>query len=126
MTTLTLVELWAAPVSDLSDTVNIRVRTETETVGSDSTLRRYAGGRDRVVTGPGSSQTVSFTAVNVDRADYQTLRDRLGTVQLFREPRGRRVYGTMLAVTGEEWRAREDTLGTVTITVRRVTYDEAV
>lgn len=125
-TSIDLVDLWIAPVGDLDDTANIRVRTESDTVTTETEIRRYAGGRDRIVTRPGQSRRLQFTAVNLDRADYNTLVDRLGTLQLFREPRGRRVYGTMVGVSGDEWRARETTLGSVTITVDSSTYSEVV
>jgi len=125
-TTITLTELFAAPVSDLSDTLSLRVRTETDQVVSPATIRRYAAGRDRIVTTPGETRRVTFTAVNVPRTDYDTLTGRLGVLQLFREPRGRRVWGTIIEIGGEEWRARADTLGSVQFTVISASYDEAV
>ena len=126
MTTLTLTELWMAPVGDLSDTITINVRTESETVNTGTQVRRYAGGRDRIVATPGVSTPTTFTAMNVDRDTWAQLVDRVGTLQLFREPRGRAIYGTVRAVSGDEWRARESTLGDVQFTVERATYSEVV
>ena len=126
MTTLTLVELWVAPVGDLTNTLQLRTRTEDETVQTPTEVRRYAGGRDRVITRPGTTRRLAVTCLNVDRDDYLELLSRQGTVQLFREPRGRRIYGVLSAVTGEEWRAREDTLGTVGFTITESSYIEAV
>lgn len=126
MTTLTLTELWVAPVSDLSDTVTVDVRTESETYETPSTIRRYAGGRDRIISTPGETVTVPFTALNVDRDDWLALRALVGVLCLFREPRGRAIYGMIASVSGDEWRARETTLGSVSFTVISATYSEIV
>lgn len=126
MTTLTLTELHIAPVSDLSDILTLNVRTESETFTTATGVRRYAGGRDRLIGRPGDSMTTTFTVLNVDRDDWLTLRDRVGTLCLFREPRGRAIYGVVHSISGDEWRARETTLGSVSFTVQQVTYSEVV
>lgn len=126
MTTLDLTELYIAPVSDLSDIITVNVRTEDATVAAQSQVRRYAGGRDRLVFSPGETRMVAFTALSVDRSDYLALLDLIGTLALFREPRGRAIYGVAHSVAGQEWQARQTTLGTVSFTVQSVTYDEAV
>lgn len=126
MTTLTLTELWVAPVTDLTDAIQIDVRTESEQFLSPSAIRRYAGGVDRVVTSPGASTAVTFTALNVDRATWLALRALTGTVALFREPRGRAIFGMVQSVSGDEWQARESTLGSISFTVNSVTYSEIV
>ena len=126
MTTLTLTDLRIAPVGDLTDTINVTIRGEGESVLTDAVVRRYAGGRDRIISRPGETRTVAFDAVNVARTDYLELQARLGTLQLFREPRGRRLYGVVVAVTADEWRARSDTLGQMSFTVTTVTYSEEV
>jgi hypothetical protein len=126
MTTLNLVELWIAPADDLSDTLHLRIRDESETTAAPATIRRYAGGRDRLVSRPGETRAVTVKALNVDRDDYLELQERIGTVQLFREPRGRRIWGIIQSVTGVEWRARADTLGDVSFTYTSVTVSEVV
>lgn len=126
MTTLTLTELVAAPVSDLTDTIWLNVRTEDDSVSRPAQVRRYAGGRDRIISRPGTTQLLTFTALNVDRDTYLRLSDLVGQLALFREPRGRAVYGVMQSVSGQEWQARETTLGSVSFTVQSVTHSEIV
>ena len=103
MTTLTLESTLAiAPVSDLSDVLMLYGDSETVDVSSPVEVRRYAGGRDRVVSVPGQTSQMSFVASYITRADYQSLLDLVGVLVLVRDVRGRAVYGVIDSVSGSE------------------------
>lgn len=122
MTTLTLDALFVAPVSDLSDTLSLGHDQETADVSSAVNVRRYAGGRDRVITSPGQSTQVAFTASYITRAEYRSMLDLVGTLVLVRSPR-RRVYGVIDSVSGSE--AVTDFI-TVSFTLTSATVSEIV
>lgn len=126
MTTLDLTTLCIAPVSDLSDIIELDISSESDAVESPAQVRRYAGGRDRVVTSPGETRTITVTARNVDRDTYLDLLDRVGVLQLFREPRGRRTYGIVRQVNGDEWIFPAEPVGDVSFSYTSVTVSEIV
>lgn len=103
MTTLTLdTTLAIAPVSDLSDVLLLGSDSETVDVSSTVGVRRYAGGRDRVVSSPGQSSQVSIMASYITRADYLALLNLVGVLVLVRDVRGRRIWGVIGSVSGSE------------------------
>lgn len=126
VTTLSLTGLWMAPVGDLADILWLKISTEQETATTSAGVRRYAGGRDRIISTPGRSQTVPFTAVDADRATWDELNARLGVLQLFRDSRGRAIYGMIAAVAGVEWNVDPTTLEDISFAVQSVTYSEIV
>jgi hypothetical protein len=126
MTTLDLTALLMAPVSDLSDIIELDISSESDAVESPARVRRYAGGRDRVISTPGETRTISITARNVDRDTYLDLLDRVGVLQLFREPRGRRTYGIIQQVNGDEWVYPVEPVGDVMFSYTSVTESEVV
>lgn len=127
MTTLTLRNLWMAPIGDLSDTLQLEiVRDVSETVMSAAVVRRYAGGRDRIISRPGETRQVSINARAVDRDTYRELLARIGVPQLFRDSRGRRTYAVILQASATEWRVNANELGDVAITYTSITHPEVV
>lgn len=126
MTTLNLQGLWIAPASDLSDTLVLRARELSEVSQVHADARQYASGRVRLITRPGRSTTIPVVATFVERDDFLELKERQGTVQLFRDSRGRRVWGVISNVTGVEMRGRPDRLISVTFAVTEITFSEVV
>ena len=126
MPILTLTSLWMAPVSALSDTLSLPISSESESTDSPAQVRRYAGGRDRLISTPGGSITMSVTARNVTRTVYQELQSRVGVLQLFREPRGRSYAGVIQSVSADEWQYPESPVGDVSFSYTSVSYSEIV
>lgn len=102
MTTLTLDTLAIAPVSDLSDVLLLGQDSETVDVSSPVEVRRYAGGRDRVVSRPGQTSQMAIVASYITRAEYRSLSDLVGVLVLVRDQRGRAIYGVIDSVSGSE------------------------
>ncbi len=124
MTTLTLTTTMAiAPVSNLSDVLMLDLDAESVDVSSPVSVRRYAGGRDRVVSSPGQSSQLSVTGSYITRAEYLSLLELVGQTVLFRDIRGRAVYGVIGSVSGSE--AVTDYV-TVSFTLTEITFSEVV
>jgi hypothetical protein len=64
----------------------------------DGSVRKYAGGRSRVITSAADTRTSTMTFRAVSAADLETLRSWRGRVLLLRDPQGWRRWGTFLGV----------------------------
>lgn len=121
---LLLTECWLHNAADLTDLVSLRFLDESETYATPVSQRRYAGGRLRMVSRPGRNTQIEIGCVKMTRADYIELKRRIGTLQLMRLPRGRKLYGFIADLQVTERRAY-DALDT-TFTFTEVTSIEAV
>jgi hypothetical protein len=125
VTGLALTSVFIAPLSDLTAVLDISQRVESATVGAEVEVRRYAGGRQRLVSSPGTTGSFTFTLTFVIRADYLALLDLVGTPVLLRDQRARRVAGVIKSVTGTEWNVR-DRMQEVSFTLDQVSWSEVV
>lgn len=114
-----------APVSDLAATVAVRANATDQGDEATAEVRAYSAGRRRIVRTPGRNVVVQVTAPVVTRATWLALRDLVGELVLFRDVRGRRVYGLMGGLAAGE-ALGVDRLESVSFTVTEVTYSEAV
>jgi hypothetical protein len=126
MTTLDIDKALFAPTSDLSNVLMICQSSESSVEGSRSSVRTYAGGRRRVITMAGNTETVSVSFDRMTRDEYISLSDLLGVLILFRDQRGRRTFGVFTSIGGEEDRSRPDRVTNVAITIEEITYSEVV
>ena len=126
MTTLDLTAIAIAPASDLSDVLLLGAASESATLATPATVRRYAGGRDRVVTSAGQTDTLTFTFAGVARASYLSLLDLAGALVLVRDERQRRVWGVISDVSGTEFGSRNGYLSNVNFSIQSATYSEVV
>jgi hypothetical protein len=125
MTVLTLTDTIIAPIADLSAGVTINQYGETEAVSDLTTVRTYAGGVRRVVTVPGRAQEYSVSYRFMSRTNYDGLLDLVSVPVLFRDQRGRAVYGVIGSLVGTEF-AVSDLIEDVSFTVQNITYSEIV
>lgn len=114
-----------APLADLSDVLILGQSVETSLDGVPQTVRRYAGGRRRVVTQPGTTRTVQVEYRAISRSDFDSLRDLAGEAVLFRDQRQRRVYGILSDIEANELRPY-DLLETIRFTITEISHTEAV
>jgi hypothetical protein len=114
-----------APVSDLSDVLQLGQYSESVANGARTEVRTYAGGRRRVVTRPGSTLELSVAYPLVTRANYQALLDLLGVIVCFRDNRQRQVFGVISEIVGNELLAF-DRVEDVRFTIVEVDYSEVV
>ena len=126
MTELTLIKTSIAPVSDLTAVTLLPQTTETFVEAAPSTVRRYAGGRRRIISAPGVVEILSVDFNRIDRADYNALVALKGSLILFRDQHGRQLFGTFAAITGEEMRGRPDSVENVAVTIEEISYSEVV
>ena len=125
MTILTLTSVAIAPASDLTDVLLIDQYAQTADISSPVSVRRYAGGRDRVVSTPGQTSMVSVSFRYLSRANYQSLSDLVGTLVLLRDQRQRRIWGVVGDLSATEWQV-SDLLEDVSFTLTSVTVSEVV
>ena len=125
MTTLALTHVFIAPASDLTNPLIVAQSAESVDEATPAMVRRYAGGRDRMMRTPGRTSSVSVSFPFMDRTTYLSLLDLAGQVVLFRDQRQRRIWGVLANVTATEFNAR-DLLESVSFTLTSVTVNEAV
>ena len=126
MTSIAIDAAWFNLASDLTQSITMVLTGASDMTSRPVDVRRYAGGRVRSVTRPGTTKLLSLSFELADRADMYQLEDWLGTTVLYRDPRGRRLWGVFAAVDeGELPGVGEDTVN-VNLTFTQTTFDESV
>ena len=126
MTSIVIDDAWFNLASDLTQSLTMVLTGESDMTSRPVEVRRYAGGRVRSVTRPGVTKLLNLSFELADRADMYQLEDWIGTTVLYRDPRGRRLWGVFAAVDeGELPGVGEDTVN-VNLTFSQVTVHEAV
>lgn len=97
MASITLTKVWIAESTDLTTQVQLDTGPINEEVKLPGQIRRYAGGVYRTITAQGTETSVSFPALAMNRADLDALRSWAGKTVLYRDPLGRKFFGTFLA-----------------------------
>jgi len=125
MTTLDLTSVGCAiaPISDLTDVLLIPQVAESHDTSAPVGVRRYAGGRDRVVSSPGGTVSVQVSFSYMTRANYLALVDLVGVPVLFRDQRGRVSWGVVGSLSAAEWSVA-DKLEQVSFTLTSITHTE--
>jgi hypothetical protein len=115
-----------APAGDLSNTLYLdSMPTVTGGKQKPGELRRYAGGRVRLVTSSGQSQSASDSFEHISRADREWLESFVGELMLRRDGRGRCFYGAFLDLNVQEEQGWQE-LCTVSLTFNEITRSFAV
>ena len=126
MTSIAVDAAWFNLASDLTQSITMVLTGESDMTSRPVEVRRYAGGRVRSVTRPGTTKELNLSFELADRADMLQLEDWIGSTVLYRDPRGRRLWGVFAAVDeGELPGVGEDTVN-VNLTLSQTTFDEAV
>jgi len=125
MAEVSLQVVWLHAAADLADVLEVDMVSCTETVGSAVQVRAYAGGRRRLIVSPGSVESLRFATPELDRATWDGLRRRVGVLQMLRDPRGRKWWGVIASVDGDEDVA-EDLVRRASFVFERVTVTEEV
>lgn len=126
MAGVTLVDSRFSLLSDLTQTIEMELTGERDTSIRPVQVRRYANGRVRAITRTGVKKQLSLNFELADRSDYDTLIDWIGQVVLWRDPRGRKVYGVYDVIEGRELPGVDDDVLNVDLTFLEVTVSEAV
>lgn len=123
---MALVTLTRAWLTDISSGVSLQFLTtaRSDNRATPGEIRRYANGVLRSVTQGGRVQTLGITAVALSAADIVTLDGwATGRLLLFRDVKGRKLYGTSFAIDVKDYTARNSD---VTFVLSQVSYSEAV
>lgn len=86
-------------------------------------VRRMANGRLRVITRAGTARRVDVTLRQLSAVDVETVRSWLGTVVLFRDVWGRKVYGAYFDVDVSD--AKDRSGQDVKLSLSEVTFSES-
>lgn len=126
MASISFSGVFLAPVSDLSDTLYLD--TALSVAGQNSKrgeIRMYAGGRTRLVTRPGTTETVNVSVNYTTQANRATVEGLVGDLILYRDGRGRKIYGAIFNVSAQEITGYQE-LCNLSFTVTSVTHSEEV
>ena len=126
MTSVTLTDAWFNLAADLTQSITMELTGESDMTGRPVQVRRYANGRVRAFTRPGVKKQLNLNFELADRDDMHTLEDWVGKTVLYRDTRGRRLWGVFEAVDEAEIPGAGDDVVNVNLTLLEVSYDEAV
>ena len=120
MASVELTQVWLHEAEDHDEFVRLLARNISATPERKVERRPRAGGRVQMVSTPLRHRTVTFDAIQVPRSDIGWLDDRLGDMLMFRDPRGRVLFGFLADLPTDEhlWTKKAD-LG---LTFRAITY----
>lgn len=125
MASVSLDALWIHLGSDLSTSLVLDLDGASVLPTRPLSVRTYGDGRQAMVVGPGRPQTADYRLEQVARADYEQLVEWIGELLLFRDPRGRAIWGTYRQVLITDI-AAPDEIADVQLTVVEVTVEEGV
>lgn len=127
MTSVTIEDAWFNLASDLTQSITMVLTGESDMTSRPVDVRRYANGRTRAFTRSGVKKQLNLAFELADRADMLQLEDWIGQTVLYRDPRGRRLWGVYGAVDEAEIPGvADDGTVNVNLTLTEVTFDEAV
>lgn len=126
MASVTLEDAWFHLASDLSDSIRMDLTGESDDTARPVDVRRYAGGRVRAIVRPAAKKQLSLTFELADRADYDQLLAWAGETVMYRDTRGRKVFGVYGVVSGVELPGVGDDVLNVTLSFSEVSVSEEV
>ena len=126
MTSVTLEDAFFNLASDLSQNITMVLTGESDMTTRPVDTRRYAGGRVRAITRPGSKKQLNLNFELASRADMHQLEDWIGQTVLYRDPLGRRLWGVYAAVDESEIPGADTDTVNVNLTLLEITVDETV
>jgi hypothetical protein len=121
MASLELTGVWLALLSDLDTQLHF-TKVDLEPQGAvPGRYPTYAGGVVRLITRPGKRRSVPVTLRQVSREDRETLEVWQGQIMLYRDSRGRILYGSFLNLGGPDKRGSEG-LADLSFTFTAITH----
>ena len=92
MASVTLKETWIHDATDMATFVRIPWSELTVEPSRQAQVRTYAGGRQRLITGPARPRTATLTFPLTDRDALDMLEGWCGTMVFVRDTRGRTMF----------------------------------
>lgn len=96
MASVTLTQVWLHDAADYTSYIQLDSEYIAETPLAEAPIRKYAGGRFRMVTIAGVQQSIQLTFGLPSRTAVNQLRSWAGRLLLLRDPIGRAVFGRFL------------------------------
>lgn len=122
---VTLKTVWINLASDLTQYQSFNqlaaLKVETNQPGD---VRRYAGGRMRIIRKAGISRAISLSLPACTRAQITFLEANVGQIVCVRDDRGRKIWATYLAVPVDE--NSFELTGNVSLALSEVTATDIV
>ena len=125
MASISITDAWIGPVSALSTQIQIGAASITGGNSKSGAIMHYAGGRTRLVTRPGTVESVQVSTIPTSKTIRDALDDLVGELILIRDHRGRKVYGAMFNVRADEVKGSSH-LCKLSFAVSSVTHSEEV
>lgn len=126
MASVAIVDAWISLATDLTQSVTMILTGESDMTSRPVDTRRYAGGRVRAITRPGVKKQLNLGFELASRTHMHTLEDWIGQTVLYRDPRGRRLWGVYAAVDEAEIPGAEQDVVNVNLTLLETTHSEAI
>lgn len=124
MASITLTYPRLASNDDLSDMLTVRAQDVNAGVEERGETRWYAGGRKRYISSTGTARYVNLYWRAMEQDDREKLEGWLGDIVLWRDPRSRKLWGTISRFNETE------IIGTdrcdVEFTITELTHSEVV
>lgn len=122
MASVTLTKVWMNPVSDLSAGMAFASQGIVYDPVVNASTRSYAAGNYRLITAPGKQRFAKVTINFATNAQQQQIEDWQSVLLCYRDPRGKKFYGTYF--DPEMAPAFVNNLWVITLTVQEVTFSE--
>lgn len=128
MASVTLTEAWFHVAADNSHIIRVFLTGASESNESPGGVRPYASGRRRWIGRTGHERTLSLEFKLADRSDADQLRtwQEAQTELMYRDPRGRKLWGHLADLPVEELAGVEDDVVDLACTFVTVSHVEAV
>jgi hypothetical protein len=121
-----LTGIWLALLSDLAIQLHFtKVELDNPQGQVPGDFRLYANGVVRLMTSVGKLRSVPVKLHGVSRTDRETLEDWQGQLMLYRDSRGRILYGSFLDLGGPDKRGSEG-LADLSFTFTAITHSPEV
>ena len=127
MAEITLIEMWLHPASDLATSLNVALNqfsaAEPSVAGSSE---MFANGNLRYVRSVGDKTTIRVALVELTYDDFLILKGWVGILLLYRDPKGRKLYGTFSKLNTSDKSGDPARLRSASLDLEQVTFSEEV
>lgn len=120
MATVELSKVWIHRADDLAAAETFYSNKPGDDFVQDGEVRAYATGRLRIISRPAQRSGYRVNLRDVTDAQVETLKEWAGQLLLYRDPRGRMIFGSFFTLTIDEYKAVDG--NDVSLTFQQVTH----
>lgn len=127
MASVTLDDMWLHDATDYSSYIRIPLNRMATIEGDvQGEVRRYAGGRLRFIRRPGDKDNLTVSLTMVPQATVTAIKNWSGKLLMFRDPKGRKLFGQYSTVNMSEEPGPRELVRNVTFSFEEITESEEV